>query len=136
MEDKNNQIIIYNTDDGQTKIEVHLKDETLWLSQKQMSQLFDCSTDNIGFHLKNVFKEAELSKNSVTEDYSVTASDGKRYLVKHYNLDAIISVGYRVNSLRGTQFRIWATQKLREYIIKAYYTSVKSGSVDNSLIIG
>lgn len=120
MEEKNNQIIIYNTADGQTKIEVKMKDETVWLTQKQMAELFDCSADNISLHLKNIYKEAELSENSVTEDSSVTASDGKKYMVKHYNLDAIISVGYRINSLRGTQFRIWATQKLREYIIKGF----------------
>ncbi|MBU4347037.1 virulence RhuM family protein [Patescibacteria group bacterium] len=119
-QDKNNQIIIYNTADGETKIEVRMKDETVWLSQKQMAELFDCSVDNISLHLKNVFKEAELSENSVTEESSVTATDGKNYVVKHYNLDAIISVGYRINSLRGTQFRIWATQKLKEYIIKGF----------------
>ncbi len=120
MEEKNNQIIIYSTEDGQTKIEVKMKDETVWLSQKQMAELFDCSADNISLHLKNIFKEAELSENSVIEESSVTATDGKNYLVKHYNLDAIISVGYRINSLRGTQFRIWATQKLKEYIIKGF----------------
>ena len=119
-QDKNNQIIIYNTEDGETKIEVRMKNETVWLSQKQMAELFDCSVDNISLHLKNVFKEGELSEDSVTEEYSVTASDGKNYIVKHYNLDAIISVGYRINSLRGTQFRIWATQKLKEYIIKGF----------------
>ncbi|MCX6706168.1 MAG: virulence RhuM family protein, partial [Candidatus Woesebacteria bacterium] len=117
---RNNQIIIYNTEDGETKIEVQMKDDTVWLSQKQMAELFDCSADNISLHLKNIFKEAELSENSVTEESSATASDGKNYLVKHYNLDAIISVGYRINSLRGTQFRIWATQKLKEYIIKGF----------------
>lgn len=117
---KNNQIIIYNTEDGETKIEARMKDETVWLSQKQMSELFDCSVDNIGLHLKNIYSEGELAENSVTEESSVTASDGKNYVVKHYNLDAIISVGYRINSLRGTQFRIWATQKLKEYIIKGF----------------
>jgi len=119
-QNKNNQIIIYNAEDGETKIEVKMKNENVWLSQKQMAELFDCTVDNISLHLKNIFIEAELSENSVTEDSSVTASDGKNYLVKHYNLDAIISVGYRINSLRGTQFRIWATQKLKEYIIKGF----------------
>jgi hypothetical protein len=113
-------IIIYTTPDGQAKLQVKVKDETVWLTQKQMSELFNCSTDNIGLHLKNIFKEGELNENSVTEESSVTASDGKKYKVKHYNLDAIISIGYRVNSLRGTQFRIWATQRLREYIIKGF----------------
>lgn len=120
MIEKNNKIIIYNTEDGQTKIEVKMQGESVWLSQKQMAELFDCSTDNISLHLKNVFNEAELSEEAVAEDSSVTASDGKNYLVKHYNLDAIISVGYRINSHRGTQFRIWATQKLKEYIIKGF----------------
>jgi len=122
MKNKNNsgEIIIYKSADGETKIEVQMKNETVWLSQKQMAELFDCSVDNISLHIKNVFKEAELRENSVTEEFSVTAADGKNYVVKHYNLDAIISVGYRINSLRGTQFRIWATQKLREYIVKGF----------------
>ena len=118
--ENNNQIIIYNTEDGQTKIEVKLRAETVWLSQRQMAELFDCTVDNISLHLRNVFNEAELSENSVIEECSITANDGKSYLVKHYNLDAIISVGYRINSLRGTQFRMWATHKLREYIIKGF----------------
>ncbi|MBU4256804.1 virulence RhuM family protein [Patescibacteria group bacterium] len=114
------KIIIYNSKDGEAKLEVRLENETVWLSQKQMAELFDCSADNISLHLKNIFKEAELSENSVTEKYSATASDGKNYKVKHYNLEAIISVGYRVNSSHGTQFRIWATQKLKEYVIKGF----------------
>jgi len=120
MKAKNNQIIIYSTEDGKMKLEVKLENETVWLSQKQMAELFDCGINNIRFHLQNVFKEAELSENSVTQEYCVTAFDKKNYIVKHYNLDAIISVGYRINSLRGTQFRIWATQKLKEYIIKGF----------------
>ena len=122
MKENNQQpnIVIYTTADGQAKLQVKIEKETVWLTQKQMAELFQCSTDNIGLHLKNIFKEDELSENSVAEEYSVTASDGKKYNVKHYNLDAIISVGYRINSLRGTQFRIWATQRLREYIIKGF----------------
>jgi len=120
MKIKNNQIIIYSTENGKMKLEVKLENETVWLSQKQMAELFGCSTDNIGWHLKNVFNEAELNEISVTEESSVTAADNKKYLIKLYNLDAIISVGYRINSLRGTQFRIWATQKLKEYIIKGF----------------
>ncbi len=116
----NNQIIIYSSESGEIKIEVKLKNETLWLTQNQMAELFGCSLRNIGIHLQNVFNEAELSENSVMKDYFLTASDGKNYVTKHYNLDAIISVGYRVNSIRGTQFRIWATQKLKEYIIKGF----------------
>ncbi|MBI2335198.1 MAG: virulence RhuM family protein [Deltaproteobacteria bacterium] len=114
------QIILYQTEDGKMKVQVKMDGETVWLSQKQMGALFDCSSDNIGLHLKNIFKSSELTEKSVTEDFSVTANDGKTYQVKHYNLDAIISVGYRVNSLRGTQFRIWATQRLREYIVKGF----------------
>lgn len=120
---KNNQIIIYNTEDGQTKIEVRMKDETVWLSQKQMAELFDCSVENIIFHLTNVFESAELNEKATAKDYLVVQKEGNREVkrsVKIYNLDAIISVGYRINSLRGTQFRIWATQKLRDYIIKGF----------------
>lgn len=120
MHEKQNQIILYYTEDGQTKIEVKVQDETVWLSQKQMAEIFDCSTDNISLHIKNILKEGELNERAVTEESSVTAQDGKKYLVKHYSLDMIISVGYRVNSLRGTQFRIWATQKLKEYIVKGF----------------
>ena len=118
--DKNNQIIIYNTEDGQTKIEVKMKDETVWLNQKQMAELFDKDRKTITEHIQNVFKEGELVKNSVYRKFQHTAEDGKTYNVGFYNLDVIISVGYRVNSLRGTQFRIWATQKLRDYIIKGF----------------
>jgi len=122
MTNKNNsgEIIIYEGADGAPNIEVRMENETVWLSQKQMAELFDCSVDNIGLHLKKIFKEGELSENSVTEEYSVTATDGKNYLVKHYNLDVIISVGYRINSLRGTQFRQWATERLREYIVQGF----------------
>jgi len=116
----NNQIIIYNTTDGTTKIEVKLENETVWLSQKQMAELFDKDIRTINEHINNVFFDGELNKNSVIRKFRITATDSKEYLVKLYNLDAIISVGYRVNSLRGTQFRIWATQKLREYIIKGF----------------
>ena len=119
------EVIIYKTKDGKTSLDVKLEQETVWLSQKQMSELFDCSTDNIGLHLKNIFKVKELDENQVTEDSSVTASDGKKYKVKHYNLDAVISVGYKVNSIRGTQFRIWATQVLKDHIIKGYTLNPK-----------
>ncbi len=111
---------MYSSSDGILKLEVPIDGETVWLSQKQMAELFACSTDNVGLHLKNVFKQGELNEKSVTEDSSATASDGKTYVITHYNLDAIISVGYRVNSVRGTQFRIWATNKLKEYIVKGF----------------
>ncbi|MBI5022758.1 MAG: virulence RhuM family protein [Candidatus Magasanikbacteria bacterium] len=121
MEDK--QIIIYAPDGGNIKIEVPIDGQTVWLSQKQMADLFDCSIDNVGLHLKNIYSEGELSEQATTEDSSVVQMEGARSVkrpLKLYNLDTIISVGYRVNSLRGTQFRIWATQKLREYIIKGF----------------
>ena len=116
----NSQIIIYKNESGEVKLDVRFDGDTVWLTQKMMSELFDCSTDNIGLHLKNIFKEGELSENSVTEEYSVTASDRKNYRIKHYNLDAIISIGYRVNSTRATQFRIWATKTLKEYVVKGF----------------
>lgn len=119
-QEENNQIIIYNTQDGQTKIEVRVKGETVWLSQKQMAELFDKDRKTITEHILNVFKEGELQENSVCRKFQHTAEDGKKYDVNFYNLDVVISVGYRVKSLRGTQFRIWATQKLKEYIVKGF----------------
>lgn len=120
MTKPNSQILIYQSADGNISVDTLMQDESLWLSQKSMAQIFDCSTDNISLHLKNIFNSGELTENSVVEDFSVTASDGKMYQVKHYNLDAVISVGYRVNSLRGTQFRIWATQRLKEYLLQGF----------------
>ena len=120
MENQKPQIIIYKSEDGKIAVDTLMKDDTLWLSQKMMATLFDCSVDNVALHLKNIFKSQELDENSVAEEYSVTASDGKNYKVKHYNLDAIISVGYRVNSIRGTQFRIWATQRIKEYLTQGF----------------
>ena len=122
-DEQNNQIIIYSTPDSEMKLEVKLEDETVWLSQKQMAELFDCGMANISLHLQNVYNEAELSENQTIKEYLIVQKEGKkevRRLVNFYNLDAIISVGYRINSLRGTQFRIWATQKLREYIVKGF----------------
>ena len=119
MENRN-QITIYQTEDGKIQIGVLFSNENIWLTQKLMAQLFDCSVDNISLHLKNIFAEKELIKNSVTEYYSITASDGKNYKTKHYSLEAIIAVGYRVNSARGTQFRIWANDKLKNYILKGF----------------
>ena len=119
----NSQIIIYRSENDGTKIEVKMQGETVWLSQKQMSELFDCSMDNISLHLKNVYLEGELDEKLTSEDSSVVQKEGERSVnrpIKFYSLDAIISVGYRINSLRGTQFRIWATQKLKEYIIKGF----------------
>ena len=101
-------------------IEVRLQDETIWLSQKLMGVLFECSSDNISLHLKHIFQEGELEESSVTEYFSATASDGKNYRTKFYNLDAIIAVGYRINSKRATAFRRWATNVLRDYTIRGY----------------
>ena len=119
-QDDKGEIVIYQSDDGLIKLKTTINHETIWLTQKSMAELFGCSTDNISLHLKNIFRTGELSENSVTEVFSATATDGKNYRTKFYNLDAIISVGYRVNSTRATQFRIWATARLKEYIIKGY----------------
>lgn len=117
------QIEIYQSDDGQTQIEVRLEKDTLWLSQAQMAELFDKDSDTIGLHLKNIYKSGELKKLATTEESSVVRQEGKRQVqrkIKFYNLDAIISVGYRVNSKKGTRFRMWATQRLKEYLVKGY----------------
>jgi hypothetical protein len=113
-------IILYQTEDGQTRIEVRLLDETVWLNQAQMSELFDKDKRTISEHIKNIFKEGELLEDAVVRKFRITSSDGKKYEVGHYNLDVIISVGYRVSSHRGTQFRIWATARLKEYLIKGF----------------
>jgi hypothetical protein len=116
----NSEIILYQTEDGTSKIEVRLDNETVWLSQAQLSELFQKSRVTITEHIGNIFKEGELNENSVSRKFRLTASDGKSYDTAFYNLDVIISVGYRVKSHRGTQFRIWATQRLREYIVKGF----------------
>lgn len=115
-----NKILLYSTEQGNINVNVTYQNENFWMSQKAIAQLFDCSTDNVSLHLKNIFNSAELDSNSVTEEFSVTASDGKNYKTKFYNLDAIIAVGYRVNSKQATQFRIWATNTLKEFIIKGF----------------
>ena len=116
----NGNIIIYQTEDGQTKLDVQLHDETVWLSLDMMAQLFQRDKSTISRHIKNIFAEGELQTSAVVANFATTASDRKTYQVDYYNLDVIISVGYRVKSLRGTQFRIWATQRLKEYIIKGF----------------
>lgn len=121
----NRQFLLYKTDKGDIKVDVLLQNETIWLPQKGIAQLFGCSTDNVSLHFKNIFAEGELDPNSVTEEISATASDGKSYKTKFYNLDAIIAVGYRVNSKQATQFRIWATAVLKEFIIKGYTMDVE-----------
>ena len=118
--EKQFEFLMYQSAEEDVSVNAIIKDETIWLNQKGMAELFGCSTDNISLHLKNIFNERELNKDSVTEKISVTASDGKKYLTQFYNLDAIISVGYRVNSHRATNFRIWATGVLKEYMIKGF----------------
>ena len=115
-------------------IQVLYKAETVWATQKAMATLFDCTTDNIGLHLKNIFKSGELIEDSVTEKISATAADGKNYLTKFYNLDAIISVGYRVNSIRATQFRQWCTNVIRQFAIRGYVIDKKR--MENGSFIG
>jgi hypothetical protein len=114
------QFLLYQTEDGQARIDVRLQDETVWLTQQLMAELFQTSIPNISMHVRNISREGELREGSVIKDFLTTAADGKRYRTKYFNLDVIISVGYRVKSHRGTQFRIWATQRLREYIIKGF----------------
>mgnify|MGYP003231995687 CR=1 FL=1 len=119
----NFEFLIYNTAEGDVSVNAVVKDETIWLTQKAMAQLFDCSTDNISLHLKNIYQSGELVEEATAEDFSVVQKEGSRNVTrrtKFYNLDAIISVGYRVNSRRATQFRIWATSVLKEYMTKGF----------------
>lgn len=124
LNEKNN-FIIYTTDDGQVDIEVRLEDENVWLTQNSMAELFDTTKQNISLHIKNIFEEKELEENSVVKHSLTTAKDGKNYKTKFYNLNLIISVGYRVKSIRGTQFRIWANKLIKEYLIKGYNLNVE-----------
>jgi len=127
MQEKN-EIIIYTTPDGKETFEVNLKKDTVWLSQKQMAELFEKNTDTIGLHIKNIFSTKELNENSTTDKYSVVQMEGNRKVerkIKFYNLDLIISVGYRVNSKRGTQFRIWATNVLKQHLVNGYTINEK-----------
>lgn len=119
MTAQSKSLVIYEIAKGK-KIEVSIENESVWLSQKQMIELFSTSKQNISLHINNIFTEKELKRNSVVKEYLTTAPDGKTYKVDYYNLDVIISVGYRVKSFRGTQFRIWATKTLRDYILKGY----------------
>ena len=118
----NNQgeIVIYQTDDGDTKIDVRFVDETVWLTQAQLCELYQTSKSNVSEHIKNIFEEGELEENSVVRKFRTTASDGKNYSVSYYNLDMIISLGYRIESVTATQFRRWATERLKEYMIKGF----------------
>ena len=128
------EFLTFVTDGKEQGIQVLYKDETVWATQKAMAVLFDCSTDNIGFHLKNIFKSGELVEDAVAEKNSATAADGKSYLTKFYNLDAIISVGYRVNSIRATQFRQWCTCVIRQFSLRGYIIDKKR--MENGSFIG
>ncbi|HEX4343247.1 MAG TPA: RhuM family protein [Verrucomicrobiae bacterium] len=121
-EPKNNpsEIVLYQTEDGHTRLQVRLENQTVWLTQKLMADLFQKDVRTINEHIQNIFEEGELPPDSVIRKFRITASDGKAYETNHYNLDVIIAVGYRVKSQRGTQFRIWATQRLRDYIVKGF----------------
>ena len=119
---EDNEIILYQPD-STVKLEVRLEDETVWLTQQQMTELFQTSKQNISLHVNNIFKEGELNSDSVVKESLTTASDGKKYKTKYYNLDVIISVGYRVKSLRGTQFRQWANKVIKDYLMKGYAVS-------------
>ena len=114
------EFLLYQTEDGRTLLQVQFQGETAWLTQAQMAELFQTTIPNVSMHIRNAFAEGELRADSVVKEFLTTAADGKNYTTKFYNLDVIISVGYRVKSQRGTQFRIWATQRLREYIVKGF----------------
>jgi prophage maintenance system killer protein len=126
---ENNQIVIYQTEDGQTAINVTLEKETVWLTQNQMVELFQSSKQNVSLHIKNIYEEGELEKDATVKEYLTVQTEGKRSVkrtVDQYSLDVIISVGYRIKSLRGTQFRIWANKVLKEYLVKGYALNEKS----------
>lgn len=114
------EFLFYQTEDGRIRLQVRMEGETVWLSQKAMAELFQKDVRTVNEHIGNIFEEGELQPDSVVRNFRITAADNKQYVTQHYNLDVIISVGYRVKSLRGTQFRIWATQRLREYIVKGF----------------
>lgn len=117
---KKKELVIFETEDNKVRLEVSVEDETVWLTQAQMTQLFETSKQNVSLHINNCFKEGELDKDSVVKDFLTTAADGKKYKTKYYNLDVIISVGYRVKSKRGVEFRRWANSVLKQYILQGY----------------
>ena len=117
---KENVIVLFETEDEKVRLTVPIQEDTVWLTQAQMTELFDTSKQNVSLHINNCFKEGELDKGAVVKDFLTTASDGKNCKTKYYNLDVIISVGYRVKSQRGIEFRRWANKVLKDYIIKGY----------------
>jgi len=129
------EIILYKApDSAEFQIEVRVDDETVWLSQSQMVDLFNSTKQNISLHINNIFKEGELHRNSVVKEYLTTAADGKKYKTKFYNLDVIISVGYRVKSLRGTQFRIWANKIIKHYLLKGYVLNQRVDKIEEKIL--
>ena len=138
MASKQNKIEIYTSKDNNIQVDVVFEQDTVWLNQKQIAYLFDKDSDTIGLHLKNIYKEGELKESPTTEYFSVVQKEGKRNVqrnIKFYNLDAIISVGYRVNSKRGTQFRQWATQRLKDYLVKGYAINKKRLQQKNKQVL-
>lgn len=131
MESKG-EIILYQPDE-EVRLEVRLEEDTVWLTQAQMAELFQTTRNNVTLHVRNIFKEGELEESSVCKESLLTASDGKSYRTKFYNLDVIISVGYRVKSIRGTQFRIWANKVLKEYLLKGYSVNQRLSRIDSTL---
>jgi hypothetical protein len=115
-----NNILIYNTEDGKSAVSLYAKDGNVWMNQNQLAELFDTSKQNVSLHIQNILKEKELEEKSVVKDYLTTASDGKRYRVTFYSLDMVLAIGFRVKSIRGTQFRIWANKNLKEYMVKGF----------------
>ena len=130
---KEESVVVYRTADNTLQLDVQLADNTVWLTQQQMTVLFDTSKQNVSLHINNIFKEGELDKNSVVKDYLTTATDGKKYRTLCYNLDVIISVGYRVKSKRGTQFRQWATKVLNEYMLRGYAVDQRIFAVEERM---
>jgi hypothetical protein len=128
------EILIYQNEDGKIKLEVRFEDDNIWLSQQLMAELFGTTKQNVGWHLRNIFNEGELDSEAVVKESFTTASDGKQYRVMFYNLDVIISVGYRIKSLTATRFRIWATQKLKEYLIKGFVLDDERLKGNNTLV--
>ena len=120
IDNEQGNIVIYQAEDGITKINVHLEDETVWLTQAQLVELYQTSKSNVSEHIKHIFEDGELDEFSVVRNFRTTATDGKKYNVTYYNLDMIISLGYRIKSAIATKFRIWATERLKEYIIKGF----------------
>lgn len=132
MTENKGEIILYQPDE-EVKLEVRLEEETVWLTQAQMAELFQTSKQNVSLHTNNIFKENELKQDSVVKESLTTAADGKKYRVKYYNLDVIISVGYRVKSVRGTQFRQWANKVLKEYLLKGYSINQRLMSMEQRI---